>query len=132
MKIFIETVANEEIKKRKGFGGADWWWEADPDGNGENLQVRVAEELSEREQMALAMHETAEALMCAHDGVTTEDVDAFDALHLADEKDPAFNSGDQPDAPYREQHTFATAIERILTGYFGIDWKAYDEALSKL
>lgn len=128
MDINIKMVPNKEIKKRKAFTGADWWFDIEG-----NLQVRVATELHDwRMQAALAMHEAAEALICRHMGITVESVDDFDARHMDDEKDPGFNSGDQPDAPYRLPHTYATAIERILTGVLGVDWKEYDEKLSAL
>lgn len=127
MKIIIEQVPNADIKKRKGFGGADWWYDAN-----QNLQIRVATELKWGEGMALAVHELVEALICSYMGISVEEVDEFDSLHIDEEKDPNFNSGDQSNAPYKEPHTYATAVERILTGIFGVDWKSYDENLSKL
>lgn len=127
MNIHILSVPNEEIKLRKGFTGADWWWDDAGD-----LQVRVATELEDwRERMALAMHEAAEALMCKYNGVTVEQVDVFDEKFKGDNEIDV-NAGDEPDAPYRLEHTYATAIERILTGVLGVDWKAYDTRLGKL
>lgn len=127
MNIFIKSVPNDEIKLRHGFTGADWWWDEAGD-----LQVRVASELEDwRERMALAIHEASEALMCKHNGVTVAQVDEFDAAfkgeHVVD-----VNAGDDPKAPYRLEHTYATAIERVLTGAMGVDWLAYDTRLSKL
>ena len=126
MNIVIKAIPTEEIKLRKGFGGADWWYEDDV------LQIRVASELSKEEQMALIAHELVEAFICDHMGIKVEDVDAFDLNHIADEKDASFNSGDQSGAPYKIPHTYATAVERILTGVFGVDWLTYDQNLSKL
>ena len=125
--VIIKTVPNSEIKKRKGFTGADWWF--DPDGT---IQIRVAEELPDwRERAALALHELAEILMCKHDGVTVEMVDDFDAIHQ-ENGEHGLNAGDEPDAPYRVQHTMATAIERVFAGHVGIDWKGYDERLGAI
>lgn len=127
MNIHILSVPNEEIKLRKGFTGADWWWDESGD-----LQVRVAVELEDwRERMALAVHEATEALMCKHNGVTVAQVDKFDAKFKG-ENEIDVNAGDEPDAPYRLEHTYATAIERILTGVLGVDWKSYDTRLGKL
>lgn len=127
MNIHILTIPNEEIKVRHGFTGADWWWDESGD-----LQVRVAAELTDwREAMALAMHEAAEALMCKHNGVTVDQVDVFDSKYKG-ENDVDVNAGDEPDAPYRLEHTYATAIERVLTGVLGVDWKSYDDRLAKL
>lgn len=127
MNIHILSVPNEEIKLRKGFTGSDWWWDEAGD-----LQVRVATELEDwRERMALAIHESAEALMCKHNGVTVAQVDEFDKKLKQDQPNDV-NAGDEPDAPYRLEHTYATAIERVLTGVLGVDWKAYDTRLGKL
>lgn len=127
MNIHILSVPNEDIKLRKGFTGADWWWDEAGD-----LQVRVATELEDwRERMALAMHEAAEALMCKHNGVTVAQVDVFDEKFKGDNEIDV-NAGDEPDSPYRLEHTYATAIERILTGVLGVDWKSYDTRLGKL
>lgn len=124
--IIVKTVPNEEIKLRKGFTGADWWWE------GETLQVRVAAELEDwRERAALIVHEVAEAIMCKHNGVTVAQVDEFDAK-FKDGNEIDINAGDEPDAPYRLEHTYATAIERVLTGVLGVDWRGYDERLGKI
>lgn len=126
MNIHILTVPNSEIKKRKGFTGADWWWEEG------DLMIKVAAELTDwREAMALAMHEAFEALLCKHMDITVEQVDAFDS-EFKGENVVDVNAGDDPQAPYKIPHTFATAAERIFTGAMGIDWKSYDERLSAL
>lgn len=127
MNISIKTVPNDEIRVRKGFTGADWWFT--PEGD---LEVRVAAELTDwREAMALAVHEASEALMCRHLGITVAQVDAFDSK-FKKENEYDINAGDEPDAPYRLPHTYATAIERILTGVLDVDWFSYDRRLEKL
>ena len=127
MDIYIKTVPNEEIKKRMGFTGADWW----TDENGE-VQVRVASELNDwRQEFILAMHETAEIGMCKYLGITQEQVDDFDK-HFQQTHDMDLFAGDEPDAPYKIPHTFATAIERILAGVMNVDWNPYDDNLGKL
>jgi hypothetical protein len=125
--IHILTVSNEEIKKRKGFTGADWWWDDE-----DTLQIRVAAELEDwRERAALMLHEAFEALLCKHNGVTVAQVDEFDAKFKG-ENEIDVNAGDESDAPYRLEHTYATAIERVFTGAAGVDWKAYDTRLGLL
>lgn len=127
MDISVLTVPNEQIKLRKGFTGADWWW----DGAGV-LQVRVASELTDwRARAALALHEVSEALMCRYLGITVAQVDEYDSvyqsLHEVD-----LNAGDEPDCPYAIPHTFATAIERVFTGCVKLPWKPYDDQLSTI
>ena len=127
MNISIKTIPNAEIKVRRGFTGADWWWD-----NNDNLQVRVAAEIDDwRERMSLAVHEVAEALMCRHLNISQQSVDDFDEEYQKTHEID-LNGGDEPDAPYKIPHTFATAIERILTGVMEVDWKPYDDRLSKI
>lgn len=127
MNINIKQVPNEEIKTRKGFTGADWWWNENGD-----LEIRVASELEDwRESMSLAIHEAVEALICKKMGITIESVDEFDS-HFKGEHIVDVNAGDDPKAPYKIPHTFATAAERILTGALEVDWLNYDKRLSDL
>lgn len=127
MNINIRTVPNSEIMLRKGFTGADWWWD-----ERDVLQVRIAAELPDwRERAALAIHEASEALMCRYQGVTVDQVDEFDAKFKR-ENEYDINAGDEPGAPYRLAHTYATAIERILTGVMDVDWYSYDRRLEKI
>lgn len=127
MNITIKTVKNNQIKKRRGFTGADWWYTRRG-----NLEIRVAAELTDwREAMALAIHEATEALMCKHMGISQASVDEFDAAFQG-ENEIDVNAGDDPKAPYKIPHTYATAIERVLTGALEVDWLPYDQRLSDL
>lgn len=129
MNINIQTVPNELIKVRKGFTGADWWW--DETGN---LQIFVAQELTDwRERACLMIHEAVEALICREMGVTVEQVDEFDARFEREHPgDGTTNVGDLPDCPYRLPHNAATAAERVLAGALNVSWQEYDDRLSKL
>lgn len=123
MNINIQIVPNDVVMQRKQFTGADWWWED------ENLQVRIAKLGDWREEMCLAMHEVSEAIMCKHMKISHESVDVFDSKYQH-ENEIDLNAGDEPDAPYRIPHCYATAIERVMAGVLDIDWKSYDKKLS--
>jgi hypothetical protein len=129
MNVHILTVPNDEIKVRKGFTGADWWFDDRGD-----LQVRVATELEDwREAMALAIHEAAEALMCKHLGITGAQVDEYDSKFEQEHPgDGTTNVGDIHDCPYRIPHNAATAMERTLTTVLDVPWQDYDDRLSAL
>lgn len=129
MNIHILTVPNEDIKKRHGFTGADWWWDDSGD-----LQVRVAAELYDwKERACLAIHEAAEAVMCRHLHVTHEIVDIYDAKFEANHPtDRTTNVGDLDDCPYRIPHNAATAMERVMAGVLNVSWQAYDDRLAIL
>lgn len=129
MNIHILTVPNDEIRIRKGFTGADWWWNDNGD-----LEVRVADSLTDwREAMALALHEASEALMSKHMGITVQQVDDYDEKFEREHPgDGTTDVGDLHDCPYRVPHNYATAIERIFVGAVDVSWREYDERLCAL
>ena len=91
--------------------GADWWF----DDNGD-LQVRVCPMSDPRMEIALQQHEIFEALLCHHDKVTQTQVDEFDKKYDKDHPDETdCEAGDDPGAPYKVQHSLASAVERIYT-----------------
>lgn len=124
MDIHIKVVPPSEM--RPEVDGADWYFDEAGD-----LQVRICPMSDWRYEMLLAIHETVEAIMCDHNGVTVAQVDKFDQEYdLAHPNQPDLNAGDDPQAPYRHEHCFATAIERILCGVLGVNWKEYDDELA--
>lgn len=125
MDIIVKVIPNEEIKERAGFTGADWWFDKD-----DNMQVRIAKMGDWREEFALAMHEITEAGLCRYDCVPVSKIDDFDRENEGDNH--GLNAGDLPNCPYRNQHGFATAVERIIASYMNIWWSHYDERLGKL
>lgn len=124
MDILIRVIDNGQ--HRHPFTGADWFW--DNDGN---LQVRVSKLSDWRYEALLGIHEAVEAIMCKHNNVTQESVDVFDTwydqTHASD-----LNAGDDPNAPYRREHCFATAIERVLCAELNVNWKQYDDELAAI
>lgn len=103
--------------------GADWFWDEKGD-----LQVRVSPMSDWRFETLLLVHELTEAIMCRHNEVSQKAVDEFD---LEYDKTHTFDddAGDDPKAPYKMEHTFSTAIERILAGALGVDWGVYEKEL---
>jgi hypothetical protein len=110
----------------RGFTGADWFWDDDGD-----LCVRVSKLSDWRREVALGLHEAIEAVLCKHNGVSQEAVDAFDrqyeATHTSD-----LNAGDDSAAPYRHEHSLATACERMIAAEFDIPWADYDKELEAI
>ncbi len=91
------------------------------------LRVKVSELPDWRYEALVAIHEIVEATLCRADGVTPEQVDAFDMAFKGDSE-----PGDDPQAPYRRQHLMATAIEKMLAAALGVDWQAYERAIEEL
>lgn len=91
------------------------------------LTIRVSEQGNWRSNMLIAVHELVEVILCVDKGVTQEQVDAFDmAFENATAKT---EPGDDAKAPYRDQHCFATAVERMLCAAMGLSWADYEAAI---
>ena len=125
MNIHIQVIPPSQM--RPEVDGADWYFDSKGD-----LQVRVCPMSDQRMEIALAIHEAFEALLCKHDGVTVKEVDAFDKqydLDHADDND--IEAGDDPAAPYRRQHSMASAVERMYVAWVDLSWEIYDQELKK-
>lgn len=88
---------------------------------------RVSDCGNRKYEWMLAIHEMIEKALCESVGVTNEAIDDFD---IENEDDP--EPGDRADAPYRDQHCFATAVERMLCAALGLSWADYEKALGEL
>lgn len=111
-------------KKQRYDTCGDWWY----DKKGV-LQIRVSDLHNPYYEAALSLHEQTEAILCKKHGVTDKVVCAFDIKYeknrtLGNEEEP----GDDPKAPYQNEHCMATAVERMLIGSLNIKWKTYEKA----
>jgi len=118
MKVVIETIPHSE--QRYDTCG-DWWQD------GDTMHIRVSKMSDPRYEQLVVVHELVEVFLCQHAGITAEQVDAFD-LPWEGEGEP----GDDPAAPYVDQHCFATAVERMLCAAMGIKWTDYDSEVMGL
>jgi len=125
MKIIIETIPHES--QRYPTCG-DWWW--DKDGT---LQIRVSDMKNWRFESLVAFHELCEVLICKHDGISQESVDAFDIAFEKKRKPGSVDEpGDSIKAPYRKQHGIASGVERVLGAELGVDWNKYADKVESL
>lgn len=106
------------------------------------LHIEVSKMGDWRYEALVGIHEAVEAILCREAGVSEQSVNAFDIeFENAREKrlgawftfrgrnvDADAEPGDDEDAPYRRQHCFATAVERMLAAEMGVSWTAYDKA----
>lgn len=123
MKIVIEVIPHEE--QRYDTVG-DWLWSAD----GQTLYIRVSE-LTEEGNMnfefLVAIHEAVEAWACGNADISSRDVDKFDMTWKP--HDGILEPGDDPKAPYHQQHKLASEIERQVAAGLGVDWAEYEQAV---
>jgi hypothetical protein len=109
-------------------------------GAGQDWRLRVSvSNLSETKpyvghpwyEVALALHEVIEALLCRAQGVTEEAVDLWDKQSVW--KTHGFSEpGEDPECPYYKQHMFAEAFERLFISQLGLSWREYSERLTQL
>lgn len=119
MRIVMETIPHR-LQRYKTVG--DWF----TDLNG-TIQIRASELSDENREFLVLIHELVEWYLCRFSMISQEEVDKFDKAH-EDEQDEV-ELGDLTDAPYRDQHCFATGIERLLAAELGVEWAEYEEEL---
>lgn len=126
MNIRIESIPHE--KQRYSTVG-DWYYED----NGKTLVIRVSDLGDERYNQLVAVHELIEVLICQQTFVSQAAVDAFDMEFEKNRPEGNIDEpGDDPHAPYRTQHSFATAVERMLAAAMGVSWSKYADAVEAL
>lgn len=117
MTITIQTI--HHLDQRYNTCGD---WQYDKDGN---LTIRVSEMLINKGgELAVAIHELVEAVLCRRYGVTEESIDKFDMSYQGDGE-----PGDDPKAPYNHQHCVATAVERIVISDLFMNWQDYEDEI---
>ncbi len=79
------------------------------------------------------LHEFLEKWLVDKAGVALADIDAFDiAFEAARAPGNTDEPGDDPAAPYRAAHQFATCIERLVCDRLGVSWIEYEQAVVAL
>ncbi len=97
----------------------DWYW----DRYGQ-LVIKVSRSGNWRSELAIAMHEILEALLCNEQRIPTQAVDEFDMRFLAE--GGLGEPGDAPDCPYRDQHAKADKLERFVCELLNLPWEEHE------
>lgn len=101
-----------------------------------NLTICVSKLSDWRREMLIAIHELTEVLLCKDRKISQAAVDRFDKQFEKDRLKGKHGDddepGDDPKAPYRKEHFFATNIEALLAGELKVDWASYEDELYKL
>lgn len=125
MKIYIETIPH---KNQRYETVGDWWFTKKGD-----LEIRVSDMGNEDYEYLIASHELDEAYLCRDMGVNEKQVTEFDEeFEKKRKKGNVDEPGDDPNAPYFDQHFIATTFERLRAQALGIFWPTYNEAVNKL
>lgn len=115
----ILTIPNKNQRYRTA---GDWFREKE---NG-NIHVRVSNTNNVDYAFLTALHELIEQKLCEKAGISEAQIDAWRLTH-ENEDEPA----ELLKCPYREQHLFAEAIEKVLAEKIGVDWVQYGIALER-
>lgn len=126
MKIIIEIV--EHNQQRYNTVG-DWFVDEQ---DSHIMRIRVSHMPTMQAEMCIAIHELVEMMLCsaAKPIVTAKMVDEFDfhwQPHAGIEE-----PGEDPTAPYHNQHTIATSFEKHLAAALGIDWEIYEHNVQQV
>lgn len=98
---------------------------------GKPAKILVSRMKDERYVFLVALHELVEYELCRMKGISDDAVVDFDrgfeAERLAGRHDNGEEPGDDPRAPYRAEHTFATMIEKLVAQKLGVKWSHYEK-----
>lgn len=126
LKIFIQSIPHNE-QRYETVG--DYW----DDEEGVE-QVRVSQLPDWRWEFLVAVHELIEKGLTKHRGIDEHTISQFDVQFEAarDRGEVSGEPGDAPDAPYQQEHFFATCIERLLAAQLNVDWFQYEAYVDSL
>lgn len=125
IKIVIETIPHES--QRYPTVG-DYWEEGGVE------QIRVSAMKDWRYEFLVAVHEMIEMALTKYRGIKEETISEFDIAFekSREERLVIGEPGDHPQSPYRDEHFFATNVERLLAAEFGVDWFEYERYVDHL
>lgn len=130
--VVIRTIPHEE--QRYPTAG-DWITEEEGEEKG-TVDLRVSKLPDERLEFLVAIHELIEWFLCKEHTVHAKNVTNFDTWFEEHKNEMAEHGleepGDSPQAPYYNEHRFASAIERLLAHELNVDWREYEQAIDKL
>lgn len=104
--------------------------------NQDTLCIVVSDMKNDSYHLLITIHELIEAMLCRRAGIADADVTNFDMQFEAWRRRGTVGDfdepGNDPRAPYYEQHQKATEVEKKLAEILGVDWDVYDLAVNSL
>lgn len=125
MRVNIETIPHE-LQRYPTVG--DYWQEGDIE------QVRISAMRDWRFEVLVTIHELVEMALTRKRGISEAAITEFDVGFEADRLEGLRTGepGDDPKAPYRREHIFATNLERLLAAELDVDWPEYESYVDSL
>ena len=133
MNIHLISLDKDRIRNDQC---GDWYVEEDTEDGSERLVAASAIMSDWRSEVAVQVHEMIEALLCKKHGVTDLQVTQFDAM-FEEERTKGLHglyaeAGDDPRAPYRDEHAEATFAERAICAALGLAWGEHERNVEAL
>lgn len=96
-------------------------------------QIRVSDLGSDDYEFLVLIHEMVEWYLTQKRGIKEEDISNFDIEFENNRKKwDTSEPGDALSSPYRQEHFFATNIERLCSEQLGVNWQHYSETVLNL
>ena len=122
----IETIPHDQQRYETC---GDYW----EDENGIE-QIRISELVDWRYEVLIAIHEIVEMALAKHRRIEEAAITEFD-IKFEESKVKGLvtgEAGDNPNAPYRREHFFATNLERLFSAELNVDWAEYERFVDSL
>lgn len=97
---------------------------------GGELHFRISK-MNSKHEFLILIHELCEWFLIDQKGISIKSIDDFDMLY-EDTKTDDSEPGNDPNAPYYDEHQFATEIEKLLAKKLGVNWDKYDKSVNSL
>jgi hypothetical protein len=103
---------------------------------GKPAEIRVSKMKDQRYVFLVALHEMIEYELCRMNGISDKEVVAFDVNFEAERRRNMHpieaEPGNDPRAPYRNEHEFATMVEMMVAHKLGVSWSDYGKTILAL
>jgi len=103
---------------------------------GKPAEIRVSKMKDQRYVFLVALHVMIEYELCKKTGISDREVVAFDVSFEAERRRNIHRidaePGNDPRAPYRDEHDFATMIEMMVAQKLGVKWSDYEKTILTL
>ena len=130
LHIYIDTIPHSEQR----YLTVGDYWETPAHGiYPPRREVRVSDMGNSDYEFLVTIHELIEQHLCKKRGISEESITEFDIAFESNRVEGNVDEpGNSPDAPYYEEHKFATIVEKALAAELKVDWDAYDSTVNAL
>jgi hypothetical protein len=127
MTNFLTSLDKSRIRNEQA---GDWRYDSD------HIWAMSAKMSDRRSELAVQIHELIECFLCREAGITDAEVTAFDQMFEEEREkglhDEFAEDGDDPRAPYAQQHFEATEVEKAVCKALQLPWEHHEANVQEL